>query len=241
MKEYPFTLPKDRINYFKEYRKNFNKCIAVIQSKNKKKVKGKVVNIFMPEYARNGKKGIIITIEYKTKENVLKVGECYMDFPNTYPALNEETDIFYVDDNYDFVYIDDLQYIDRETYIDSKKKLDEITKEYKPVIISVLLCLILSLVAISSMNSYLILVSTVVQFILLFVNLRTVKKPIVFIHSIVYFLNLIGIIIYSANNIINLDLGVYITYVLHLIFVIILFIFSKTKSNKKSNNQKGGI
>lgn len=241
MKEYPFTLPKDRINYFKEYRKNFNKCIAVIQSKNKKKVKGKVVNIFMPEYARNGKKGIIITIEYKTKENVLKVGECYMDFPNIYPALNEETDIFYVDDNYDFVYIDDLQYIDRETYIDSKKKLDEITKGYKPVIISVLLCLILSLVAISSMNSYLILVSTVVQFILLFVNLRTVKKTIVFIHSIVYFLNLIGIIIYSANNINNLDLGVYITYVLHLIFVIILFIFSKTKSNKKIKKQKGGI
>ena len=228
-KKYPFTISGDGINYLKEYRENFEKCTAVILSENKNKTRGKVVNVFMPEYGRNGKKGIIITIEYKTKDGDLKIGECYMDFPNTYPSLNEETDIYYVDDNYDFVYIDDMQYVDKETFIDSKEKLEAMTKETKPVIISVAICLILSLVALLSMNSYLILISTIVQLVLLFINLKITKKPIVFIHIISYLLNLFGIIFYSTNNITNLDLGVYITYGLHLLFVIGLFVFIKKK------------
>lgn len=226
---YPFTISDGGINYFKEYRENFEKCTAIIQSQNKNKTKGKVVNIFLLEYGKNGKKGIIITIEYKTKEGALKMGECYMDFPNPYPGLNEETDIYYVDDNYNFVYIDDIQFVDKETFIDSKEKLEVFTKEAKPVIISAVICLILSLVALLSVNSYLLLISTIVQFVLLFINLKITKKSIVFLHIVPYFINLFGIIFYSLNNINNLNIEIYITFVLHLIFVISVFIITRKK------------
>lgn len=233
-KKYPFTIPADGINYLKEYRENFEKCTAVMRSKNKNKTRGKVVNVFMPEYGRNGKKGIIITIEYKTKEGNLKIGECYMDFPNTYPGLNEETEIYYIDDNYNFVYIDDIQYVDKETFIDSKEKLEAMTKDFKPVIVSTIIGIILGLFAcmavdVEPINKYIILISTIIHYVLLMLNIKHTKSNILFIQGMPLLLNLMSIFIYTANNLTNLDFDIYITYGLHLAFVIGFFVFIKKK------------
>lgn len=221
---YPFTIKDDEENFLKNYRKNYEKCSYIEKSNNKKKTNGQVVNIFIPEFLDKDNKVIVITVEYKTLDNRSKVGECYVNYPCIHPQLFDDVEIYYLDNNYDFIFIDNIDYLDNAICIDSKEKFEQVAKSFRPVILCTILCTTLSLSAIILFNKYLILLSTIVHFILMFANCKTTKESIIYIHLLPYILNLFNIIFYLINNISNIDLFSAVTLALHLIFIITILI-----------------
>ena len=234
-KKYPFTLPKRGIFFIKKYRKNLFKCANVAFSKNKHKTKGIVINNYMERFGNHldhDNPGFIITVKYKTLDNQIKIGEQYTDLLENVLPLNSEVDLYYIDDNYDFIYIDDYQFIDPKTYIDSKEKKEQLMKEIKPIFISVTVCTILSLIATITLNFYLIIAASIIHFlfIVIILNLKCKFQNSTYLYTIPYLINIITSLVYAMNNANVVGIIACIPLILQLPVIIFLSLIKKKKT-----------
>ena len=172
-KKFPLTYPKSGLNFISELNNNFDKCISIFKSTKKHKVIGKIINVYVNNtIGRRGSgnsvgDGIIVeSIEYKSLDGKTRIGESYRDSPADSFGINKSVEIYYTNDDYNFVFIDELQFVKNdENFLDTKKKQINFFKAAKPYIFIIITSIILGLLSIYTLNSYILLSSQLFIFL----------------------------------------------------------------------------
>lgn len=247
--KFPLTYPKTDLNiqFYSELNINFDKCISIFKSTKKHKVIGKIINVYENQtIGRHGSgnnvgDGIIVeSIEYKSLDGKKRIGESYRDSPADTFGIGKNVEIYYTDDDYNFVFIDELQFVKNdENFLDTKEKQINFIKSAKPYIFVIITSIILGLLSIYTLNSYILLSSQVFTlFSLIFLFTKKSKAESVGQAFLIpYFLNLFITIYYIFNYMIidinNIQIISYFICILQFSPPIIFYIFIKIKSFSK--------